>query len=298
MKGIVLAGGSGTRLHPITIGTNKQLLPIYDKPTIYYPLSTLMLAGIQDILIISTPRDLPNIKHILKDGSQWGIRLEYAEQDAPRGIAEAYLIGEPFVSGEPSALILGDNIFWGHDLVKLLRNAVQNASQGASVFAYRVTDPERYGVAEISSDGRVLSLEEKPSKPKSSWAVTGLYFYDGKASQYARELKPSNRGELEITDLNRKYLEQGVLRVEQMGRGFSWLDTGTFDSLLESSTFVQTLQKRQGQKIACPEEIAYLMGYIGKKELIQLAKTLDKSGYGAYLRQVAEDDHLNVYKHK
>ncbi len=288
-KGIILAGGSGTRLYPVTQAVSKQLMPVYDKPMVYYPLSTLMLAGIRDILIISTPHDTPRFQELLKDGSQWGVNISYAVQPSPDGLAQAFIIGEKFIEDAPSSLVLGDNIFYGHDFAGLLRNANER-NEGATVFAYHVHDPERYGVAEFDSEGKVLSLEEKPEQPKSNFAVTGLYFYDSDVARLARDLKPSPRGELEITDLNRLYLEAGKLQVEVMGRGYAWLDTGTHDSLLEAGQFIATLEKRQGLKVACPEEIAYRHRWIGAEQMEQLIKPLAKNGYGQYLQQILRED--------
>ena len=281
-KGIILAGGSGTRLYPVTQCVSKQLMPIYDKPMIYYPLPTLLLSGIRDVLVISTPQDTPRFAELLGDGSQWGINLHYAEQPSPDGLAQAFIIGRAFVGGALSALVLGDNIFHGHDMVKLLQSANARA-EGASVFAYHVTDPERYGVVEFDANRRAVSIEEKPSAPKSNYAVTGLYFYDRQVCDIAADIKPSARGELEITDVNRRYLEMGALNVEIMGRGFAWLDTGTHDSLLEAASFIATLQKRQGQMVACPEEIAFAQNWIDAAKVEALARPLAKNGYGQYL---------------
>ncbi|MDM9624877.1 glucose-1-phosphate thymidylyltransferase RfbA [Rhizobium sp. S152] len=284
-KGIILAGGSGTRLHPATLAISKQLLPVFDKPMIYYPLSTLMLAGIRDILIISTPQDIPRFEQLLGTGEDWGVSFTYAVQPSPDGLAQAFLIGETFLDGAPSALVLGDNIFYGHDLPVLLRDGMARG-EGATVFAYHVLDPERYGVVEFDCDKRAVSIEEKPIQPKSNYAVTGLYFYDGRASEFARQLKPSPRGELEITDLNRRYMEDGTLTVEIMGRGYAWLDTGTHDSLLDAGQFIATLERRQGLKVSCPEEIAFRNGWIGRDDLERLAVPLAKGGYGKYLLRI------------
>ena len=287
-KGIILAGGAGTRLHPATLAISKQLLPVYDKPMIYYPLSTLMLAGLQEVLVISTPQDTPRFEQLLGDGSQWGMRIQYAVQAKPEGLAQAFLIGRDFLAGAPSALVLGDNIFYGHDLVPLMREA-QAARDRATVFAYRVRDPERYGVVAFDAQGRATSIEEKPAQPKSHFAVTGLYFYDERVCDLAASLRPSARGELEITDLNRVYLEQGRLDVKTMGRGFAWLDTGTHESLLEASQFVQTLEQRQGLKVAAPEEVAWRNGWIDDDRLMSLARPLAKSRYGEYLLGLLQD---------
>ena len=287
-KGIILAGGSGTRLYPITMAVSKQLLPVYDKPMIYYPLSVLMLAGIQDILIISTPQDIGRFEELLGDGSQWGLSLSYQVQPSPDGLAQAFLLGEAFLDGHPAALVLGDNIFFGHDLHHLLQDA-NNQQHGATVFSYHVHDPERYGVVEFDEDKKAVSIEEKPTQPKSNFAVTGLYFYDADVVQHAKTIQPSVRGELEITDLNRIYLENGTLRVQTMDRGYAWLDTGTHDSLRDAGTFVAMIQKRQGQQIACVEEIAYRMGYIDRDVLVRLAQPFLKSDYGQYLIKISKE---------
>jgi glucose-1-phosphate thymidylyltransferase len=291
MKGIVLAGGSGTRLHPVTLSISKQLLPVYDKPMIYYPIATLMLAGIRSILIITTPRDQAQFQALLGDGGQWGLDLHYAVQDEPRGLADAFIVGRSFVAGEPCALILGDNIFYGHGLAEEMQ-AAASRGQGATVFGYAVSDPERYGVVEFDESWRPLAIVEKPTQPRSNWAVTGLYFYDHQVCDIAAAVKPSPRGEIEITDVNRAYLAQEQLNVARLGRGYAWLDTGTFDSLLEAAEFVRVLERRQGQKIACPEEVAYRLGFIDRAQLLRQAASFSKSGYGDYLAQLVGKDLL------
>lgn len=297
MKGIILAGGSGTRLYPLTTVTSKQLLPIYDKPMVYYPLSTLMLAGINDILIISTPNDLPNFKRLLGDGSRFGIKLTYKEQPSPDGLAQAFILGEEFIGDDCCAMVLGDNIFYGAGLGVILDTAKRNAEENhrTTVFGYHVEDPERFGIVEFDKTGKVLSVEEKPEKPKSPWAITGLYFYDNRCVEYAKNQKPSARGELEITDLNRVYLENGELDVKLLGRGYAWLDTGTMDSLIDAGDFVRTIQNQQGIRISAPEEIAYRKGWIGKNKLIESAEKYGKSDYGKYLKLVATDDMLGGF---
>ena len=287
MKGIVLAGGSGTRLYPITRAISKQLLPVYDKPMIYYPISTLMLAGIREILVVTTPEDRSQFERLLGDGAQWGVRLTYAEQPKPEGLAQAFLIGADFIGKDAVSLVLGDNIFFGHGLPEMLSRA-RSRKKGATVFAYQVRDPQRYGVVSFDGNGRAVEIREKPTQPASSWAITGLYFFDNDVVRYAREVSPSWRGELEITDVNARYLADGALNVERMGRGFAWLDTGTFESLIDAATFVQTLEERQGMKIACLEEIAYRRGFIDGSQLLALAASLQKSGYGEYLQRIVE----------
>ena len=291
MKGIILSGGSGSRLYPLTQAVSKQLLPVYDKPMIYYPLSTLMLAGIRDVLVINTPHEQPLFQRLLGDGSQWGLSIQYAVQPSPDGLAQAFVIGRDFVGGEPSCLILGDNIFYGHGLTESMERAVTR-ERGATVFGYWVRDPERYGVAEFDKDDRVVGLDEKPAKPKSHWAVTGLYFYDNRVCDYAAALKPSARGELEITDLNRCYLDDGSLMLERLGRGYAWLDTGTHESLVEASNYIETIENRQGLKVCCPEEIAYQQGWIDAEQVLRLARPLAKNGYGRYLLQLIEQGNV------
>ena len=296
MKGIILAGGSGTRLYPLTMVTSKQLLPVYDKPMIYYPLSVLMNAGIRDILIISTPQDLPRFQELLRDGSQFGVRLSYKEQPSPDGLAQAFIIGEEFIGDDSVAMVLGDNIFAGHGLKKRLKAAIENAEsgRGATVFGYYVDDPERFGIVEFDKNGKAVSIEEKPAKPKSNYCVTGLYFYDNKVVEYAKNLKPSARGELEITDLNRIYLESGNLNVELLGQGFTWLDTGTHESLVEATNFVKTVETHQHRKIACLEEIAYLNGWISKEDVLKVYELLKKNQYGQYLKDVLDGKYMDV----
>jgi glucose-1-phosphate thymidylyltransferase len=289
LKGIVLAGGSGTRLYPITRAVSKQLLPIYDKPMIYYPLSTLMLAGIREILVITTPVDRPQFERLLGDGDQWGIHLTYAEQPKPSGLADAFIIGRDFIGNDPVAMVLGDNIFFGHGLPNMLAKAA-GRSEGATIFAYHVRDPDRYGVVAFDQDGHATSIEEKPKQPRSNWAITGLYFFDNDVVRYASEVKPSDRGELEIVDVQRRYLSAGTLNVERLGRGFAWLDTGTFESLIDAASFVQTLEARQGMKVACLEEIAYRLGFISRDQVLALAQSLEKSGYGGYLISIVQSD--------
>ena len=290
-KGIILAGGSGTRLHPITRAVSKQLLPVYDKPMIYYPLATLMLAGIREVLVINTPHEQAMFQRLLGDGSQWGLNIQYAVQPSPDGLAQAFTIGRDFIAGQPSCLVLGDNIFYGHGFTERLKRAATR-EHGATVFGYWVRDPERYGVAEFDASGRVVGLEEKPTQPKSHYAVTGLYFYDKRVCDYAASLKPSPRGELEITDLNRCYLDDGSLHLEQLGRGFAWLDTGTHESLMEAGNYIETIENRQGLKVCCPEEIAYLNGWINAEQLLALAAPLAKTGYGQYLQQLTKQGHV------
>lgn len=296
MKGIILAGGSGTRLYPLTMVTSKQLLPVYDKPMIYYPLSVLMNAGIRDILIISTPQDLPHFQELLRDGSQFGVRLSYKEQPSPDGLAQAFIIGEEFIGDDSVAMVLGDNIFAGHGLKKRLKAAIENAEsgRGATVFGYYVDDPERFGIVEFDKNGKAVSIEEKPSKPKSNYCVTGLYFYDNRVVEYAKNLKPSARGELEITDLNRIYLEENQLNVELLGQGFTWLDTGTHESLVEATNFVKTIEQHQHRKIACLEEIAYLNGWISKEDVLKVYELLKKNQYGQYLKDVLDGKYMDV----